>query len=315
MQLFLFALQVKVETAADALAAERRPLLQQLTNAQYTGRTGNENIEIAAEAVLQRRHAKQLLHQLVRVGTALAVNGQLQAAQIGLIAHIADLPHLPQLDQINDLIHDRLYRRRGRDLRDLNAVVGSVVIVAAAHPHAAPSGGIDLVQLRLIVQQDPAAGEVRCDQGICNIVLRITDQGCRRLTDLRQIERADIARHTHRNAGIVVHQHRGEGHRQQRRLLHGVIVVIHKVYGILFNIRKELPADLFQPYLGISVSGISHVAGVRLAEVALAVHKGHQQRFVTARHAYHRLIDGRIAMGVQLHSFSHHTGRFCPRSG
>ena len=315
MQLFLFALQIEIDAPADAFPAEGGPFLQQLPNAQHPGRAGDENIEIAAEAILQRRHAEKLLHQLFGIGAPLAVDGELEAAEVGLIPHIADLADLPELDEIHDLIHNGFHCGRGRNFGNFEAVVGFIVMIAAAYPHAAPAGGIDFIQLGFIVQQDAAAGEIGSDEGIGDIVLRVAYQRRRRFADLGQIEGADIAGHADGDTGIVIHQHRWEGHRQQRRLLYRAVVVIHKIDGIFIDIGEELGADLFQLDLGITGGGVGHVAGVRLAEVALAVHKGHQQRFVTARHAYHRLIDGRIAMGIQLHSFSHHTGRFCPRSG
>ena len=37
---------------------------------------------------------EELLHQLVRIGAALEINGQLQTVQVGLIPHIGDFPHL-----------------------------------------------------------------------------------------------------------------------------------------------------------------------------------------------------------------------------
>ena len=207
MQLFLFALEVIVDATADTFPAERRPFLQQFPDAEDAGRPGNEDIEIAAEAVLQRGEAVELLHQLIWVGAALAVDGELQAAEVGFIPHIADFPDLAQLNEIDDLIHNGFHCGRGRNFGNFEAVVGFIVMIAAAHPHAAPAGGIDLIQFGFIIQQNAAAGKIGGDEGIGDIVLRVADQRRRRFADLRQIERADIARHAHRNAGIVVHQH------------------------------------------------------------------------------------------------------------
>ena len=123
MQLFLFALQIEIDAPADTFPAEGGPFLQQLPDAQHPGRAGDENIEIAAEAILQRRHAEQLLHQLIGIGAPLAVDGELEAAKIGFIAHIADFPNLAQLDEIHDLIHNGFHRGSGRDLRDFDAVI------------------------------------------------------------------------------------------------------------------------------------------------------------------------------------------------
>ncbi len=120
----------KVETAADALAAERRPLLRRLTNAQHA-RTGTRTLKLQLK----------LRPPAASCGTAFAsaCQGRYRALQsmvsfkpprIGLIA-IADLPHLPQLIRSTILSHNRSTVAVGR-IRDLNAVVGFVVIVAAA---------------------------------------------------------------------------------------------------------------------------------------------------------------------------------------
>ena len=312
MQLLLAALQVVVNAPADALPTERCPFLQQFPHAQHPGRPGNQHVKVAAEAVLQRRHAEQLLHQPVGIGAALAVDGQLQASQVGLVAHIADLPDLPLLDQIHDLIHDGFHGGRRRDLGDLDAVVGLIVGVTAAHPHRAPSGGVDLFQLRLVVQQDAAARKIRGDQRVGDLMLRVPDQRRGRLAHLRQVKGADIAGHSHRNAGIGVHQHRREGHRQQRRLPGGIVVVVRKVHRVLVDVGKQLGAYLFQPDFGIAGGGIGHIPGVGLAEVALAVHIRHQQRLVAAGQPHHRFVDGGVAVGVQPHGLPHHVGGFDP---
>ena len=146
-------------------------------------------------------------------------------------------------------------------------------------------------------------------------MLRVADQRRRRFADLGQIEGADIAGHANRNAGIVIHQHRREGDRQQGRLLHGVIVVIHEVDGILIDIGEELGADLFQLDLGITGGGVGHIAGVGLAEVALAIHKGDQQGLIAAGQAHHGIVDGGIAMGIKPHGLAHHIGGFNTAAG
>ena len=129
-------------------------------------------------------------------------------------------------------------------------------------------------------------------------------------TQLRQIEGADVAGHAHRNAQRVVGQNGGEGDRQQGGLGGGAVVVGHKVHSLLVDIPEQLLAHAFQLCLGVTGSGAGHIAAVRLAKVALAVHKGHQQAFVAAPHAHHGVVDGGIAVGVQVHGAAHDVGRF-----
>ena len=127
---------------------------------------------------------------------------------------------------------------------------------------------------------------------------------------LRQIEGTDVAGHAHRDAQRVVCQNGGEGDRQQGGLGGGAVVVGHKVHGLLVDIPEQLLAHAFQLCLGVTGSGAGHIPAVRLAKVALAVHKGHQQAFVAAPHAHHSVVDGGVTVGVQVHGAAHDVGRF-----
>ena len=98
MEPVLLFLNLEVKAAADALGAPGCPLLQNLTHTHYPGHSGNENVEITGEAVLQGCQAEQLLHQLFRLHSPLQINGQLQAAQIRFVPHICDFLDFPRLD-------------------------------------------------------------------------------------------------------------------------------------------------------------------------------------------------------------------------
>ena len=125
---------------------------------------------------------------------------------------------------------------------------------------------------------------------------------------LAQIEAADLAGHAHGDALVGGHQHIGVGGGQQRRLLHGVVVVVRKVHGVAVQIPEQLGADGRQLCLGVAAGGVGHIPGVHLAEVALAVHKGVQQGLVALGQTHHGLIDGLIAVGVQAHGLAHDVG-------
>ena len=100
----------------------------------------------------------------------------------------------------------------------------------------------------------------------------------------------------------------GIGGGQERRLLGGVVVVVHEVHGVAVQIPEQLGADGGQLRLRIAAGGIRHVPGIHLAEVALAVHKGVQQRLVALGKTHHGLIDRLIAVGVQTHGLPHDVG-------
>ena len=76
---------------------------------------------------------------------------QLEAGQVGLVPHVADLFHPARLYQLCDLVHDRLHRGGGGNAGDLQHVAVFFVVVDRAHPHAAAARGIDAAQLLLVV--------------------------------------------------------------------------------------------------------------------------------------------------------------------
>ena len=121
--LSFFLLHDKVDAAADAFRAPRAPLIEQLAHAHHARHSGDEHVEVAGHGVLQRRGLHQLLHELVGIGAALEVDGQLEAVEVGLVAHIGDLADLARLDELGDLVHDGLGGGGVGDLIDLDEVV------------------------------------------------------------------------------------------------------------------------------------------------------------------------------------------------
>ena len=298
MELFLLARQIEVDSAADAVLPPARPLVQDLPHAHNAGISGDEDIEIAGEGVQQRRELIELCHYLLGIGAALEIDGELQAAQVRLIAHIADLAELARLDELGDLVDDRLAGGGIRDLIDLDDVLLRHKAPARPHLHAAASGAVDLAHLRLIEQHLAARREVRCGQGGENVVLGVLQQLDRGLADLLEIKSADLARHADGNAGVRRDKHVRERRRQQRRLLHGAVVVVHEVHGVAVDVAEELIADRRELGFGVTGGRPCHIAGVDLAEVALGIHKGRQQRAVALGKAHHRIVDRGVAVRV-----------------
>ena len=309
MQALFLAVQVVVGAAAHAFHAERRPLLQDLPHAHDPGLTGHQNVEVGAEAVLQRGGLEQLGHQLVGVHAALEVQRELQAVQVGLVAHIADLFDLAGLDQLGNLVHDGFHRGGGRDLGDLDHIFAGHHVVAGAHLHAAAAMLVNFTHLRFIVQDLAAAHKVRGRHGSGNVVVGVLHQGHGGGAQLGQVERADVAGHAHGDAQRIVGQNGGEGHRQQGGLGGGAVVVGHKIHGLLVDVAEQLLAHVFQLGFGVSGCGAGHIPAVGLAEVALAVHKRHEQALVAAAHAHHGVVDGGVAVGIQVHGAAHDVGR------
>ena len=132
---------------------------------------------------------------------------------------------------------------------------------------------------------------------------------------LLQVERADVARHAHRDAHVAVDQNGRKGHRQQRRLLHRRVVVIHKVHGILVDVAEQLARDRIQLRLGITRGGIFHIRRIRPTKVTLGIHIRMQQRLIAPRQAHHGFVDRRVTVRVQLHGRADNVGGFGARTG
>ena len=126
----------------------------------------------------------------------------------------------------------------------------------------------------------------------------MADAGDGRLADLFEVKAADVAGHAHGDAGVIGNQHIGEGGGQEGRLLAGGIVVVHKVHGVGVDVPEELGADGVELCLGVAAGGVGHVPGVDLAEVALGVDKGVEQRLIAPGETHHGLVDGGVAVGI-----------------
>ena len=154
-------LQVEEHAPADALHAPGDPLVEDLAHAHHARVAGDEDVEVAGEAVAQRREPEELLHDLLGICAALEVDGELQAAEVGLVAHVGHLTQLARLDEFGHLVDDGLDGRGIRDLVDLDDVFLRQVPPAGAHLHAAAAGAVDLGHLVTVVQDLAAGRKVR----------------------------------------------------------------------------------------------------------------------------------------------------------
>jgi len=315
VKLFLFLIQDEVHPALDAVSAPGGPLLQDSTHAQHAGHTGDEDVEVAADGILQGCQPVQLGHKLVRVHATLQVDGQLQAAEVRLVAHIGDLLDLAGLHQLRHLVQNGLDGGGVGDLVHLDDVFLLIVPPSGADLQAAAAGAVNGPQIVAVTDDLAAGGKIRCQQRGGDIVGGVFQIGDGGIAHLTQIKAADLAGHAHGDALVGGHQHIGIGGGQQGGLLGGVVVVVHKVHGIAVQITEQLGADGGQLGLGVPAGGIGHVPGVHLAEVALAVHKGVQQGLVALGQADHGLVDGLVAVGVQAHGLAHDIGALGAAAG
>ena len=315
MQLVLLSPELEMNPPPHTLEPEGGPFLENLPDPHHPGRQSDQNVEVAGEAVLQRSEPEELLHQRVGIGAALAVDGQLQAAQVGLVAHVGNFPHASALDQLDDLVNDRLDGGGRRNLGDLNAVGVLVIAVAAAHPDRSASRFIDLAQLNRVIKDLSPDRKIRSLEGRFHRVGGVADQRGRRLADLGQIKRTNRAGHADGDADVRVNEDGREGNRQKGRLLHPAVIAVRHIDGVAVKVGKKLLADRGQLDLCVTGGGEGHIPGVCLAEVSLGINIGMQQRLVALSHAHHRLIDRLIAVGMQLHHLSDRVGRLDPSPG
>ena len=315
VQLFLFLLELEEHPAPHTFAAPGRPLLQDFAHAQHLGHSGDQDVEIAGIAVHQGGHAAELRHQLVRVCAALEVDGQLEAGEVGLVAHVVDLADLAGLDQLLHLVHNGLGGGGVRDLVDLNDVFFFQIAPFGPDLERAAAGLVDLRHLQRIVEDLASCGKVRRRQGLQQVAVRVPDPGDGGLAYLPQVEPADVAGHTHGDAGVGRDQHIREGGGQQGGLEHRCVVVVHHIHGVLVDVGEQLAADGRQLGLGVAGRGVGHIAGIDLAEVALGVHERRQQGAVAPGQTHHGLIDGGVAVGVELHGLADDVGALGARAG
>ena len=277
MELFLLLRYVKVYPSPDAFQPPGDPLVQNLADAAHARRAAEENVEVAGKAVLQRRHAEELLHELFGVNVALDIDGELETVEVGLVAHVADLAQLPRLDELGHLVNNRLDSRAVRDLVNFNDALLGIKAPAGAHLHAAAAGLIERFHLAGIAHDLAAGRKVRRGERCEDVMFGILQKRDRRFADLAEIEPADVRCHADSDAHVGRDEHIWERGREKRRLRGGIIVVRDKVHGVLVDIAEELRTDGRELRLCIARGGPRHIARIHLAEVALGFDKRGEQ--------------------------------------
>ena len=257
---------------------------------------------------MQGGEGEELGHELVRVGATLEVNGDFQAVQTRLISHVRDLPDFARLDELRHLVNNGLHGGGVWDFGDFNEVFTLGVVPLGPQLYAAPAGAVNVLQGLLVVEQLAPGGEVRGLQNGQQVRLRVLHPGDGGLAHLPQVEPAQVGGHAHGDALVGRHQHVGEGGGQQGGLLELAIVVGHKVHGVLVNVPEQFLTDGIQPHLGVSGGGPGHVPGVHLAEVTFGVHQGVEQSPIAPGEAHHGVVNGDVAVGIELHGGAHHVG-------
>jgi hypothetical protein len=234
---------------------------------------------------------------------ALEVDDDADTVAVRLVAQIGDPLDLALLHEIGDLLDEaRLVDEVGK-LGDDDAL--AVCAVGALHhgprpdAHGAPS--------RAVGREDPVAAVDKAGRGEVRPLdvlhepldgdLRVADEGNRSVDDLSQVVGRDVGGNADGDPGGAVQKQHREPRGHHRGLLHGAVVVGHKVDGVLLEVLQELFGNARHPDLGVS-HGRRRVA-VDGAEVALPVDQRVAERKVLG-HAHDRVVGGGVSVGMVL---------------
>mgnify|MGYP006985982943 CR=1 FL=1 len=138
---------------------------------------------------------------------------------------------------------DLFERCRIRYLQYLDTVRGTIVSIFRPDLYASLAGFVYLAQLCFIVYQQPARREIRSFEYFHYFVrgdVFVTKVRRGDIAHLTEIEGAYIRCHTNGNAHIWRHEHVRERCGHERRLLHGAVIVVYHINGVLFYARKDL---------------------------------------------------------------------------
>ena len=80
--------------------------------------------------------------------------------------------------------------------------------------------------------------------------------------------------------------------------LHGVVVVIDEIHGVLVDPAEQLGGDGIELDLGVSGSGKRHITAVYLTKASLGIDERMEKRFISACQTHHRFVDRHITVRI-----------------
>ncbi len=200
---------------------------------------------------------EQIVQDPIRAVVALDLDDDPHALAVALIADVADARQLLVLDEIRDLLDERRLVHGVRKLADddrLAAAAHVLDVRLRAHQDAtAPVGigppdridpldlaGLDVLLFLEAVDQT-TAGEVWAEDRVAEVVrgeLGIVDEALCRESDLGQVVRRDVRRHTDRDARGPVDEQVRNARRQDDGLDVPAVVIGHPVDGVLVDVGE-----------------------------------------------------------------------------
>ncbi len=294
--------------ARDHLEPVRHVDLQQLLQPERLRAAVDERDDVDAEAVLERRVSVQLLEHRLGVEARLDLDHEPQPVRpVREVGDVLDARELLVLDAVLDLLDDLLGADEVRQLGDdeprlprREALDGD----ARAGLEAAAAGEVRVLDARQ-ADDRAARGEIRTRDERHEVVergVRVVDEVTCGADDVDEVVRHHVRRHADRDAARAVDEQVREGRGEHGRLHELVVVVRYEVDDVLVEALDHRERGRGEP--GLRVAGGCRTV-VERSEVAVPVDERHPQR-ERLRHAHHRVVDGGVAVGVEL---AHHLAR------
>ena len=278
--------------------------LEQFLQAERERLAIDEGDVVHAERVLHRREPVELVENRLGVEAVLDLDDELQSVlAVGQVADVGDALQLARMHEVLDLRDHLLRADPVGQLGDDDAAFARSNVGDLRRCSDAKHAAAGLVRLTHAVEADDlAAGRQVGTRDVPHQVVeagaRLADQVPGRGDDLDQIVRRHVRRHADGDPGRAVDEQVRERRRQHRRFFF-LAVVVRSERDHLFaqTIGHQLGRAL-EAALGVSV-GRGRVVAAERAKVAVPVDKRHAHR-ERLRHAHQRVVDGRVAVRVQL---------------
>ena len=269
----------KVEpcAAGDDFTLEVDVVLEHLFKGEYLRLTVHEGEHNYADGVLELGIGEELVEHHLGVGFALELHDDTKSLAVGLVPKVADSLDAFFFDEVGDALNESSLVDHIGNLGDdysVAVVLPLLNLRSRAEGYFRASGSIGGADSGA-THNDAAGGEVRSLDMLHEVLkggVRVVDKAADGFGGLPKVMGRDIGRHTDGDTDGAVNKKvrvpRGEDH----RLLETVVVVRHKIDGLLVDVREHLGRHAAHTALGITV-GCGRVA-VNGTEVSVTVNEG-----------------------------------------
>ena len=316
MQTLLGLALVEARAAHDDVVAVLDEVFDQVAHRQHLRPAVDQRDVVHGERRLQRRVLEQRVQHHARNGVVLQDNDDPQAVAVRLVVDVGDAVDLLVVDHVGDLLdHLGLVDHVG-NLRDDDALAAAgrmLDVGLGAHHHAAAARQHRLLH-SLVAVDDTARGEVGPLDVVQQLLardLRVVDIGAAGVNHLRKVVRSHVRGHTDGDTAGAVDDQQRDFRGQDRGFGNRVVEVQRPVDRLLVDVGHHFVRDFLHASLGVTHGG--RRVAVHRTEVTLSVDQRVAHRPIL-RQADHRVVDRRVAVGVELtEHVADDTGRLAVR--